>query len=134
MTNLKPTTEKPSRKDAIVSDLLLGIKSFDRALMTHWRFLLIGVPLMTIMSTSLGYLTAPEPCRQSFNCVELHIVKSTQPLFSWITELDSLSDEGKLPVLIAIACWYLYVFAAVLYALRDVAIVLRTKGGQNNAG
>ena len=132
MTKL-PTTEKPSIKDTIVSGLLLGIKSFDRAVMTHWQLLFIGLPpVMTVISMSLGYLTAPEPCRQSFDCVELHIVKSTKPLFNWIEELQSIPDDSKLPVLIAIACVLLYAFAVFVYASQDLVAPLRLKSNQDD--
>lgn len=126
-----PTTEKPSIKDVIVSGLLLGIKSFDRAVVSHWRLLFIGLPpMMTAISMSMGYLTAPEPCRQSFDCVQLHVVESTKPLFSSIDGLQSIPDYSKLPVLLAIACVFLYAIAVVVYASQDLVASLRLKNGQ----
>lgn len=88
--------------------------------------------MMTVISMSLGYLTAPEPCRQSSYCVELHIVKSTKPLFNWIEELNDLPDEGKLPVLLAIACVLLYAFAVFVYASQDLVAPLRLKSNQDD--
>lgn len=129
-----PTTKKLSIKDAVISELSLVITSFDRAVMTHWRLLLIGVPVMTFLTTSLGYLTAPELCRQSFECVELHVVHSTRPLFAWITELNDLPDEGKLPVLVAIACIYLYVIVAFVYASQSLVASVRMRDEQKDAG
>ena len=132
MSNLP--SKSPSILDVLTSELSLVVKSLHRAVITHWPLLLAGVPVMTFITMSLGYLTAPELCRQSSHCVELHIVRSTRPLFSWITELDDLPDESKLPVLVAIACIYFYAITAYVYAAHNLVASVRMRDEQKDAG
>lgn len=134
MTKL-PTTKKPSIKDVIVSALRLSIKSLGRAVAIHWSLLFIEIPaVMTAATISLGYLTAPELCRESFDCVQMHVVQSTKPFFGSIEGLQSIPDDGKLPVLLAIACMYLFAFAVFVYASQTLVASFLQARKQNDAG
>lgn len=138
MTKL-PTTEKSSRKDVIVSGLLSGIKSFDRAVVTHWRFLLIGIPVaLTIVSTTLGHMTALELCRESVSCLpgDIDVTVTAQPPFSSIEALTIIPDDFKLPFKVVFVCGYLSAFYGVLnslYLTLNLVISFRSQGHQGNA-